>query len=296
MKVIILETKDGSNNKVKTTRGSKEPSWTPKKENSPEWLREKSFLYNKKITCPVCGSTFEAKAVRSSSYRILSKDTDLFIRYSVINPYFYDVWLCNNCGYATMKVDFLKLRKYHVDSIKERITPSFKPREYPDIYNIDIAIERFKLSLLNYVVMEAKASSKGVNCLKLAWMYRLKKNKDKELLFLKQALENFKEAYSAEDFPIYGMNKHTIMYLIAELLRRTGNEEKALMWLSQVITSRGVNVRLKNLARDQRDLIKEKQDKEALEAKKNRLELISLKEAEEAKTKKKSIFSKFFKK
>ncbi|KOR25575.1 DUF2225 domain-containing protein [Clostridium sp. L74] len=231
--------------------------WPIYKKNSAEWLKERSLLYDKEVTCPVCGNIFKAKSIKTSSYRVMKKDSDLFIRYSIINPYFYDVWVCNECGYAAMKRDFNKIKSFQINSVKEGITPNWVPREYPEIYNIDIAIERFKLSLLNYVVIESASSKKGFNCLKLAWMYRLKNNYDKENLFLNQALESLKEAYSSEEFPIYGMDNYTTMYLIAELMRRTGSTEEALRWFSNVITCSGISSRLKNLARDQKDLIKE---------------------------------------
>ncbi|MCR1935140.1 DUF2225 domain-containing protein [Clostridium tepidum] len=231
--------------------------WPIYKKNSAEWLKEKSLLYNKEVTCPVCGNIFKAKSIKTSSYRVVKKDSDLFIRYSIINPYFYDVWVCTECGYAAMKSDFNKIKSFQINSVKERINPNWVPREYPEIYNIDIAIERFKLSLLNYVVIESAASKKAFNCLKLAWMYRLKNNHDKENLFLNQALESLKEAYSSEDFPIYGMDNYTTLYLIAELMRRTGNTKEALRLFSNIITYPGISSRLKNLARDQKDLIKE---------------------------------------
>lgn len=249
MKVIILNYNESHKNNSE--------EWPIYKKNSAEWLKERSLLYDKEVTCPVCGNTFKAKSIKTSSYRVMKKDSDLFIRYSIINPYFYDVWVCNECGYAAMKRDFNKIKSFQINSVKEGITPNWVPREYPEIYNIDIAIERFKLSLLNYVVIESTFSKKGFNCLKLAWMYRLKNSYDKENLFLNQALESLKEAYSSEDFPIYGMDNYTTMYLIAELMRRTGSTEEALRWFSNVITCPGISSRLKNLARDQKDLIKE---------------------------------------
>lgn len=59
--------------------------------------------FDKTITCPVWLSKFEIKCLKSKSPRILSKDSHLFIRYKSINPYFYDVWICNSCGYSAMK-------------------------------------------------------------------------------------------------------------------------------------------------------------------------------------------------
>ena len=51
-------------------------------------------------------------------------------------------------------------------------------------------------------------------------MYRLIDTEDSkkiELIFLNQALEGLSDAYYAESFPIYGMDKYSAMYLIGEL-------------------------------------------------------------------------------
>ncbi|MCY6356813.1 DUF2225 domain-containing protein [Clostridium sp. ZS2-4] len=247
--------------------------------------KDKDYLYDKKLTCPVCGEIFTVKAIKTSSYRMKDKDTDFFIRYDLINPYFYDVWLCNNCGYAAMKADFEKIRNFQIDLVKENITPKWKGREYKVPYDAYAAIERYKLSLLNYFYSDAKASKKAMNCLKLAWMCRLIEDSQTEKAYLKEALKGFNDAYFNEDFPIYGMDRYTTMYLIGELSRRTDNLDEAMIWFSKVITTPSINKRLKELARDQKDLIKETKSEHT--AKENSIENISDK-------KKKGFFSSIF--
>lgn len=256
--------------------------------------KQRSLLYEREITCPVCNNVFKAKAVKTSSARILRKDSDSFIIYDVINPYFYDVWICDNCGYSAMKKDFNNLREYQVDLIREKIEPKWKSRTYPDVYDINIAIERYKLSLLNYYVIDAKSSKKAMNCLKLAWMYRLLKNTENEATFLKQALDGFNEAYFNEGFPLYNMDKFTSMYIIGEINRRLGNNEESLRWFSQIITTPGTPSKLKERSRDQRDLIKEAEDNEKKSSETD-TDNVSLEGINEAKHEKKGFFSKFFK-
>lgn len=248
---------------------------------------EKDYLYDKNLTCPVCGRNFTVKAIKTSSYRMKDKDSDFFIRYDIINPYFYDVWLCNNCGYAAMKADFEKIRNFQIDLIKENITPKWKGREYNVPYNVDAAIERYKLSLLNYYYSDSKASKKAMNCLKLAWMCRLTEDLQAEKDYLKEALKGFNDAFFNEDFPIYGMDRYTTMYLIGELNRRTDNLDEAMIWFSKVITTPSINKRLKELARDQKDLIKE--TKSGPTSEENSVENFSTK-------KKKGFFSSMFSK
>jgi hypothetical protein len=226
------------------------------KKNDKIEEKELNCLYDKKVICPVCGANFTVKAVKTSSYRMKNKDSDFFIRYDLINPYFYDVWICSDCGYSAMKADFDKIKSFQKNLVKSNITPKWRDRTYDVPYNVNTAIERYKLSLLNYFYTESKASKKAMNCLKLAWMFRILEDKDREQDFLSQALKNFNDAYYNEDFPIYGMDKFTVMYLIGELYRRLGNNEDALLWFGNVITSPISSPKIKNLARDQKDLIK----------------------------------------
>ncbi|MDP4147341.1 MAG: DUF2225 domain-containing protein [Bacillota bacterium] len=256
--------------------------------DAKEQLNPAALLYDRTVVCPVCGNTYKAKAVKTSSYRIVKKHSDFFIDYSVINPYFYDVWLCNVCGYAAMKADYNKVREIQKENIQKTISLKWHGRTYPEVYDVNIAIERYKLALLNYTVMEADSSKKAMACLKIAWMYRILNDSDTEMIFLEKALEGFNYAYSNERFPIYNMDKYTLMYLIAELNRRTGNYDEALLWFSNVITTVGVEQKLKEKARDQKDLIREKlQQKGNID---NQNQDIASSEA----PKKKGFFSRFF--
>lgn len=263
-------------------------------EDKKKEVNKLSHLYEKEVTCPVCNNVFKAKAVKSSSYRLASKDSDLFMRFALINPYFYDVWICDNCGYAALKNDFGRLSDFQINAIITQVKAKWKGRKYPEEYNEDIAIERYKLALLNYIVIGAKSSKKAMTCLKIAWMYRLKTDIENESIFLSESLKGFEDAYLNEDLPIYGMDKFTLTYLIGELNRRLSQDEKALKWFSEVITSKGVSVKLKDLARGQRDLIKEKQAIEELKT----TELppsVDL-NSDESESKNIGFFSKLFKK
>lgn len=218
-----------------------------------------TLLYDKKVNCPVCLQTFSSRVVRAYAPRMKSKDTDAFIRYEGINPYFYEVIACPTCGYAALKSDFQKIEPYKRESILIKISNQWHGKEYPQIYNEEIAIERYKLALLNAVLGEFKDSTKAILCLKIAWMYRLLGNEE-ENDFLKRALQGFLIAYENERTPIYGLNRYSLEYLIGELYRRTEDYTNAKLWLSKVILS-GADQKLKDRARDMRDLSKEEESK-----------------------------------
>jgi uncharacterized protein len=214
-------------------------------------------LYDKSYICPVCNSGLKSKSVKTGKARLVSKDTDLMPRYENINPLFYDIVICSQCGYSALAKYFERIKAEQAVLIKTKISANYKTRTYPSVYDVDIAIERYKLALLNAVVKNTRNSEKAYICLKTGWLYRLKQDKDNEIKFLQQALIGFKEAFEKEPFPICGMDSYTLMYLIGELSRRLGSNQEAIRWLGRVITGKNVNPRLKDLARDQKDLIKE---------------------------------------
>lgn len=214
-------------------------------------------LFDKNVTCPVCNSTFKTKAVKSKSPRITSKDSDFFIRYSEkVNPYFYDVWICNSCGYAAMKSDFDKIKNYRKELVFSNITPKWQARVYPDILDEKLAIERYKIALLNAMLTDAHDSMKAMLSLKIAWMFRLLEDTSQENVFMRQALEGFTDAYTKEVFPIYGLERDSLTYLLGELNRRLKNYDDALLWYSKTIVNTNASSRVKELARVGKNLIK----------------------------------------
>lgn len=210
----------------------------------------------KKLICPICGHEFTETAVKSNSPRICSKDTDFFIRYKTINPYFYDVWLCPKCGYASMKSEFNNIKSSDKALVLSYVTSKWKTKTYSYFLDVDQAIERYKLALITSLSIKRKLSSPSMICLKLSWMYRLKNDSENELIFLKKSLNGFLQAFSTESFPIFGMNRETLTYLIGELYRRTGDTTNALFWYSKVITTVGTSYRIKEMARTGKRSIK----------------------------------------
>ena len=88
-------------------------------------------------------------------------------------------------------------------------------------------------------------------------MYRLLEDNKKELNFLKQSLNCFLKAFSNVRLPLYGLDRDSLTYLIGDLYRRTGDDDSALLWYSKTITTVGASYKIKELARNGRDLIKE---------------------------------------
>lgn len=248
-----------------------------KKESAgaPEQRREateEDLVFDKSYTCPVCDNEFKSKMVRTGKVRLAGADSDLRPRYQGVDSLKYDAILCPKCGYAALNRYFNFVMASQAKNIKEKISSTFKPqKEEGKIYTYDDAIAKHKMALLNTVVKNGKNSERAYTCLKLAWLCRGKKeelmqgeyNKEevKELMeeekeLLANAFEGFEAAFNKEDFPMCGMDQYTMMYLLAELARRTGQEDVAKRYVSKVLVARDAQQRIKNKAFDLKEKLK----------------------------------------
>ena len=235
-------------------------------------VTEEDLLFDKSYTCPVCNNEFHSKMIRTGKVKLLSADTDLRPKYQLVDSLKYDALVCPSCGYAALSRFFKFMMPAQAKLIRENITKNFSGLpQTGGTYTYDDAILRHQLALANAVVKKAKTSEKAYTCLKMAWLYRGKAEnlpkdskdyqtqiielKKQELELLKNACEGFKSAYSKETFPMCGMDEITMMYLIADLCRRIGHFDESKRWISSVLTSRGANERIKNKARDLKDMV-----------------------------------------
>ncbi len=238
-------------------------------------ITEEEVLFDKKFVCPVCEHEFTSKMLRVGKVKLASSDLDLRPVYEIMEPLKYDPVVCPICGYGALNRFWAPLMDAQVDMIKEQISANFKGMNVSeDIYSFDEALLRYKMVLMSSIVKKAKSSEKAYTCLKMGWLLRskaenmpkgtenrdaaIKALKEEELECLKNSLEGFKSAFEKESFPMCGMDEITVTYLVGELARRCGNFDEAGRWISRVITNRNASERIKNRARDIKDLISEK--------------------------------------
>ena len=238
-------------------------------------ITESDFLFEKKLTCPVCDKEFKTKTVKTGKPRLIGSDSDLRPKYAGIDSIKYDAIICPNCGYGALSRFFGYMTSVQAKLIKETVSSQFsKLPDSGDTYTYDEAINRHKLALFNSVVKRSKVSERAYTCLKLAWLYRGKKeNLDMSALnakdvkaeceanekeMISNAFEGFVTARAKEDFPVCGMDESTFEYLLADLAARLEKYDLAVKFATNVITTRQANTKLKEKARDLRDRVKSK--------------------------------------
>lgn len=209
----------------------------------------------KKMMCPVCKKDIDVVTVKKSAIRIEDRESDFNVKYKGVNPLIFEVIACGQCGYASSISNFDNVNPMQIRSIKENITSNWVKRSFNNFRSIDDAIYLFKLLLLNLSSKSATSGEEGIIYLKLSWLYRAKGSHAMEKAFQGKALEFLERAYLEESFPIAGLDEHNMLYLIGELSRRTGNDEKAIKIFSELMVIKYLDKRLKERVRAQKELI-----------------------------------------
>lgn len=210
-------------------------------------------IYDKSYICPVCDAPFKAKAIRKGKARFLGNDFDLKPNYTPIQPDYYDVIVCNICGYAAISLNFDKITYSQQDAVREEISKKYVSQNYPAIYDVDTAISRYLLALENCEAKKAKAGEIAYINLKLAWFYRDKKDKENELKYLEEAYNGFSEAFTNEKLPICGLDENTLLYILAAIGVVIGKPKESLLILGKLVIKKDLTPRLKDKIVDLRE-------------------------------------------
>ncbi len=240
-------------------------------------VAEEELLYDKSYKCPVCDREFKAKTVRTGKARMLSVDSDLRPKYQGIDTIKYDAIVCNKCGYAALSRFFNYITMPQAKLIINNISQNFKGiNDNLEKYSYEDALIRHRLALVNSVVKKSRISERAYTCLKIAWLLRgqaenlpkdtenyaevIKNLKEEEQDCIEKAYEGFKTAMSKEVFPICGMDESTFLYVTADLARRCKDYTTALKLVSEVITSRVAGTKIKDRARELKELLKKERE------------------------------------
>jgi uncharacterized protein len=194
-------------------------------------------LYDKKYNCSMCEQPFTTKKVRSRFVKVLRYDTDFAPLYAeeFENPNLYYVNVCPSCGFSFTDEFSSYFTPGSKKAISEKICSQWVPREFSRSRTIQEAMNTYKLGAYCSALKKEKHIVTAGLYIRLAWLYRLQENEEQEIRFLKLALAEYTESYSKGDFRGTQVSELRVMYLIAELSRRTGNSQDSVRFLSRVI-------------------------------------------------------------
>lgn len=250
----------------------------PKVEPKRSVIEEKDLIYDKSFSCPVCDKKFTSKVMKTGKTRLISMDLDSRPIYEGIDGNKYDVVECPECGYAAMVPYFQALLNAQIKMVREGICNKIKIQNPTgEIYQYEDVIPRYQVALACAIVKHGKDSEKAYICLHFAWLLRgyvqileeeekLTAEKAKELQeqeqeCLQKALEGLINARQKESLPICGMDQSSLDYMIAAVAYELEKDAIAAKMVSDMLVSPGTNSRMKDKARELKQLILERHKK-----------------------------------
>lgn len=196
--------------------------------------QKEDMLYQKEVLCSLCGHKFTTSKVRSKFIKITKVDDDLCNHYGSVNPLFYEINICPQCGYSFSEENGGYFDDKTRDEIYSRLASAWSKKDYTGVRDIGQAVETFKLALTCQMARRTKDSQKGMLYLKLGWLYRYLGDQKNEQVCLSEAVKYLTLSFEREQFsdPKSEIN---ILYLIGVLNKKMGNYKEASLWLDRVL-------------------------------------------------------------
>lgn len=213
---------------------------------------EKTFIVEK--TCPVCEKTFRVVKTRSR-LMVTKRDEDACTHYKDFNPYYYTVWVCEHCGFAADEKTFTtKIPDRHLTILRAVLLTKNIKVPFVEERTMEDASTAFRLALKFLDLINGKASKKAKYAHQLAWIYREAGDKTQEDEFLTKAADYYEKALAKESFPIGELTDNAVIYLVAAIYFRLGDQKQATSYLSRLISDKSVREREPRIFDKARDL------------------------------------------
>lgn len=194
-------------------------------------------LFQVKVSCMNCESTFITSRVRPSFKRPIGKDSDFYAHYKTINPEYYVVRVCSYCGFASTENFERRITNEQRQVFLEKIGSKWSLRDYGGERDWEQALETYKLALICAQIKEEKPRVIAGLLHHIAWLYREKGMRELEDKFLKFALDTYVESYEEEEGEEINAR---LIYMIGELNRRLKNYHEAVKWYGRVINDKRI--------------------------------------------------------
>jgi uncharacterized protein (DUF2225 family) len=164
-------------------------------------------------------------------------DTDFYIRYKGLNPAYYVVSVCPQCGYAHSENFTPGLSPKARAQFETKVVNNWTSRDFGGERTWEDALQTYQLALLCAQIKQEKDRVVAGLLHHIAWLYREKENAEQEKRFLQHALDCYVQVYEVEEISV---NNARLMYLLGELNRRLGHFHEAVRWFSRVVDDKNI--------------------------------------------------------
>lgn len=216
---------------------------------------EYTFVVEK--ICPVCGKSVKVVKIKS---RLIAEhvDNDYCCHYRDFNPYLYNIWVCDGCGFAADEKVFLStLSPVRRERLGDALMEHHVHFEFHEERSVPDGVASLKLAIFCAEVLKASLARQAGLTMRLAWVYRIDGQKDNERETLKKALELYIRSLETERYPIENLTDTMVTYLIGALYAELGERKKAAIYLSNIVGDKESSAADGRLAKDARRLWQE---------------------------------------
>lgn len=213
-----------------------------------------SFIYMKKITCPICNNSIEIQDIRFSKLAIEKVDPDFRKHFVGFEPLWYSVQICPHCNYASLVEDFDKISAKAKSLILEKLKVDVKVSSQR---NIDQVFTSYYLALYWLKEVAADNQREGKLWLRLAWLYEDVNDLELSKRASEKALTLYKDLYHNSRSKTTVEQDQRLTMLLAELCLRNDLKDEAQKYFRETIVNQGGNKVMNETARDRMRDIRE---------------------------------------
>lgn len=193
-------------------------------------------LYDKKIECPVCNNPFTSKRIRTSQVKVQKIHPDFYTEYKGENPNYYAIFVCPQCGYSAFEKEYTGISEKVKKTIREKVTVSWRTRDFGQMRSHSQAIETYKLALVCYTLTGGSNSTIAKIAMRLLWLYREIEDLENEERYRTLALKYFTKSYEEDRFDETNKDELLqIMFMAGELSRQSNLYSDAIKWFSMLL-------------------------------------------------------------
>lgn len=188
-------------------------------------------FFKEEYLCPHCDWLIQTLKVKGELAEVLRSDDDFCPHYKDINPLYYEVVVCPVCGYAFTDSLYRKTDSQEKEAIRNKINGMGKTPNYTGRRSLQQAIDAYRRACYIHGDREISNFDRAELYLRLAWLYRYKKDRENEKKFLDSALQKFKTSFEEEGEYANPQKDVYIMYMIGLTYLNMGIPGEAQKWL-----------------------------------------------------------------
>jgi len=214
------------------------PAVETNRANAPETQEKdsenKDTFYKRKFICPLCLKPFKTLKPRQKYIVVEKADDDFCLYYKSVNPLYYEINVCPNCGYSFNSSTYSPVKDELKQAINKILSEIWEGNNYCGLRTLEEAIRTFKLAIDCQRQMGADDATMGRFFLKLGWLHRYLKDKEQEHRNLEKALYHLSRSFetSTSEDPKEEIN---LMFLLGQLHLILGDEKGSINWFVNIV-------------------------------------------------------------